>query len=116
MVNGCKRKDTGKLYAMKMMNKKRVKVNKAEDLCWNERRVLAKINSRFVLTLKYAFQSKEELFLIMDVMTGGDLAFHLINECRFDIERVRFYAAQVLLGLEHLHRCVCIVPCFLVLY
>ena len=38
-----------------------------------------------------------------DIMTGGDLAFHLSNERRFNVTRTRFYAAQVLLGLEHLH-------------
>jgi serine/threonine protein kinase len=91
---------------MKVLNKKRVKMNKAEDLCWSERKILGRINSRFVLTLKYAFQTKEDLFLIMDVMTGGDMAFHLVNETRFDVERCKFYAAQVILGLEHLHRLV----------
>ena len=36
-------------------------------------------------------------------MTGGDLAFHLSNERRFNTTRARFYAAQILLGIEHLH-------------
>ena len=34
---------------------------------------------------------------------GGDLKFHLINAGRFTEKRARFYAAQVLLGLEHVH-------------
>jgi serine/threonine protein kinase len=39
----------------------------------------------------------------MDLMLGGDLKFHLINAGRFTEERARFYAAEVLLGLEHIH-------------
>ncbi len=39
----------------------------------------------------------------MDLMLGGDLKFHLINEGKFDPDRTRFYAAEILLGLEHLH-------------
>src|SRR4051812_39304266 len=39
----------------------------------------------------------------MDLMLGGDLKFHLINAGRFTVERARFYAAEVLLGLEHIH-------------
>ena len=40
----------------------------------------------------------------MDLMLGGDLKFHLINAGRFTEKRARFYAAQVLLGLEHVHK------------
>ena len=106
MVSGCQVLHTGKVYAMKQMNKKRVKAKGAEDICLLERKVLHKIDvhNKFVLSLKYAFQSTEELFLILDVCTGGDLDYHLRQNELFKEDRARFYAAQVLLGLEHLHR------------
>jgi len=53
----------------------------------------------------------------MDLMLGGDLKFHLINAGRFIEKRARFYAAEVLLALEHIHslgilyRCVCVCVC-----
>lgn len=34
---------------------------------------------------------------------GGDLAYHLAKDVRFPEARARYYAAQILLGLEHLH-------------
>ena len=52
----------------------------------------------------YALQDDESLYLVMDLMLGGDLKFHLISAQRFTEKRARFYAAQVLLGLEHIHR------------
>lgn len=128
---GCRKRNTGKLYAMKVMNKKRIKQKNASDLCWNERVVLSRVNSPFVVSLKYAFQTPEELFLIMDMMPGGarqssnrvrllcfvvscssvgvwllptgDLAYHLGKYVRFSENQARFYAAEILLGLEHLH-------------
>lgn len=39
----------------------------------------------------------------LDLMNGGDLKYHLNNEQRFSEDRCRFYAAEVLLGLEHMH-------------
>ena len=45
----CKRRDTGKMYAMKVMSKNRIKTKNAVDLCWNERVLLAKIKSPFVV-------------------------------------------------------------------
>lgn len=47
----------------------------------------------------------------MDLMLGGDLKFHLINAGRFTEKRARFYAAQVLLGLEHVHNANIIYRC-----
>ncbi|CAN0161019.1 unnamed protein product, partial [Hapterophycus canaliculatus] len=70
-VNGCKRGSSGKLFAMKVMNKRRIKIRQSEDLCWNERRILEALGSPFVVSLKYAFESKNDLFLILDLMTGG---------------------------------------------
>ena len=96
---------TSKMLAQKAMNKARIKSKDAEDLVLVERETLAKIDSPFVLSLKYAFQTKDDVYLLMDVMTGGDLSFHLETEAKhcFDEERTKFYAAQVLLGIEHLH-------------
>lgn len=103
VVNGCKKNNTGHLYAMKVMNKRRIKGKNAQDLCWNERIVLGKVDSPFVISLKYAFSTEEDVYLILDLATGGDLAYHLAKDVRFTEDRTRFYAAQLLLGLEHLH-------------
>lgn len=103
-VHGCKRCQTGKLYAMKVMNKRRVKAHQSETLCWNERRVLSLVDSPFVVCLRYAFTSREDLFLILDLMRGGDLAFHLDKRGRFSMDEARYFASRTVLGLMHLHQ------------
>lgn len=75
----------------------------ALDNVLEERNVLTMMKSNFVTNLKYALQDEDTLYLIIDIMTGGDLKFHLINAGRFTEKRAKFYAAQVLLGLEHVH-------------
>ncbi|CAM9523099.1 unnamed protein product [Discosporangium mesarthrocarpum] len=103
-VNGCKRGASGKLFAMKVMNKRRIKIRQSEDLCWNERRILQAIHSPFVVSLKYAFESKQDLFLILDLMTGGDLGFHLQHSVRFSPAMAQYYTARTALGIGHLHQ------------
>jgi beta-adrenergic-receptor kinase len=88
---------------MKVMNKKRIKLKKAEQLTLNERQCLADINSPFVVNLKYAFQSKSDVFLILDLMTGGDLSFHLSQKGRFSTAQCLYYGARIVLGLQALH-------------
>lgn len=103
-VKACRKRNCGSLYAMKIINKKMVKVKNALKNVMEERNVLVLIqNSPFITNLKYALQDEDDLYFIMDLMLGGDLKFHLINAHHFTEERARFYAAQILLGLEHVH-------------
>lgn len=88
---------------MKVMNKKRIKAKKSEQLSINERKCLAAVDSPFVVNLKYSFQTKEDLYLILDLMTGGDLSFHLSQKGRFPKEECLYYAARIMLGLQALH-------------
>jgi hypothetical protein len=69
-VYGCRKDDSGKMLAMKLLDKKRIKVKKGEYLAVNERNMLAKVNSPFVVNLYYAFQTPEKLCFILDLMNG----------------------------------------------
>lgn len=67
-----------------------------------EKQILQKVNSRFVVSLAYAYETKDSLNLVLTLMNGGDLKFHMYNmggEPGFDIARAKFYAAEVLCGL-----------------
>lgn len=57
--------------------------------------------------MTYAFQTPEKLCFILDLMNGGDLHYHLSQHGVFSEKEVRFYALEVILGLEHMHnRCI----------
>ncbi|XP_054721580.1 G protein-coupled receptor kinase 2-like [Uloborus diversus] len=105
-VCACQVRATGKMYACKKLEKKRIKKRKGESMVLIEKNILQKINSRFVVSLAYAYETKDALCLVLTIMNGGDLKFHIYNmggEPGFDLERAKFYAAEVSQGLEHLH-------------
>lgn len=68
------------------------------------RSVLTQINNPFILPLKSSFQSPEKLYLVFAYINGGELFYYLEREQRFDINRARFYIAELLCALECLHR------------
>ncbi|CAG8532028.1 7858_t:CDS:2, partial [Paraglomus brasilianum] len=68
-----------------------------------ERRLLEEIEFPLVCNLRYAFQDDENLFMILDLMLGGDLRFHLERQGPMNEEVVKFYVAEVALGLDYLH-------------
>jgi len=56
-----------------------------------------------LVNLVYAFQTPDKLYFIMDYINGGELFYHLQKEEKFTDDRVRFYCAEIICGLEYLH-------------
>ncbi|CAO1435379.1 unnamed protein product [Diamesa serratosioi] len=106
-VCACQVRATGKMYACKKLEKKRIKKRKGESMVLIEKQILQRINSRFVVNLAYAYETKDALCLVLTIMNGGDLKFHIYNmggDPGFELTRARFYGAEVVCGLEHLHQ------------
>lgn len=92
------------MFAIKKLEKKRIKKRKGENMALNEKNILQKVNSRFIVNLAYAYETKDSLCLVLTLMNGGDLKFHIHHMMgEFKEERALFYAAEITCGLEHLH-------------
>ncbi|KAF8957256.1 kinase-like domain-containing protein [Flammula alnicola] len=98
-----RKRDTSRIYALKTIRKAHI-VNRNEIThTLAERLVLAQVDSPFIVPLKFSFQSEQKLYLVLAFVNGGELFHHLQREHRFDEKRARFYSAELLLALEHLH-------------
>lgn len=71
-VCACQVRASGKMYALKKLEKKRVKKRHAETLSLNEKQILQRINSPFVVSLAYAYETKDALCLVLTLMNGGE--------------------------------------------
>lgn len=101
-----RKKDTGRIYAMKVLSKKVIVQKKEVAHTLGERNILvrtATTESPFIVGLKFSFQTPADLYLVTDYMSGGELFWHLQKEGRFKEDRARFYIAELILALEHLH-------------
>ncbi|KRW98381.1 Protein kinase-like domain [Pseudocohnilembus persalinus] len=96
-------KKNKKLYAMKEMSKSLVITKKSVNSVMNERQLLSQLKFPFLVNMFYAFQDRENLYLIMDLMPGGDLRYHIGRQRRFNEEQTRFFVACIFMGLEYLH-------------
>jgi len=98
-----RKRDTSRIYALKTIRKMHI-VNRNEIThTLAERLVLAQVNNPFIVPLKFSFQSEQKLYLVLAFVNGGELFHHLQREKQFNEERARFYGAELLLALEHLH-------------
>lgn len=92
-------KNSGKLYAMKTLSKRKILGQNLVRYAKTERDVLSYTKHPFIVNLNYAFQTKTKLFLILDFCPGGDLGKIIAHERRFNEERARLYTAEILLAL-----------------
>ncbi|KIY52197.1 AGC/Akt protein kinase [Fistulina hepatica ATCC 64428] len=99
-----RKKDTQRVYALKTIRKAHIAQRPGEIThILAERTVLALVNNPFIVPLKFSFQTPDKLYLVMSFINGGELFYHLQREGKFDQNRSRYYAAELLCALEHLH-------------
>ena len=69
--------DSTLAFAMKEMSKARIIHKKSIHSVMNELQLVSLIQSKFIVNAHYAFQDNENLYLVMDLLLGGDLRYHL---------------------------------------
>lgn len=95
---------TGQFRAVKVMSKSRLfQQEQRLQRVITEKRILARLQHPFVVSLHWAFQTSTHLFLVLDFCGGGELFFHMLQRGRFVEPDAMFYFCEILLGLEYLH-------------
>ncbi|CAI0399057.1 unnamed protein product [Linum tenue] len=97
--------DSDGIYAMKVMKKDNIIKKNHVDYMRAERDILTKVVHPFIVQLRYSFQTKTKLYLILDFINGGHLFFHLYRQRIFSEDQARLYAAEIVSAVSHLHDC-----------
>ena len=96
-------KKTKQIYALKEMSKLKIIDKKSEKSINTEREFLSRLNHPFIVNMHYAFQDKENLYLVMDMLSGGDLRYHVSRYRKFSEEQTRFFIANMVYALQYIH-------------
>ena len=71
----------------------------------NERNILKKLHHPFIINMICSFQDKENLYLVMDFIPGGDLRYHLtLLKTKYNEDQIKFFICCLLISLEYIHK------------
>ena len=95
-------KKENKILALKKLSKERILEKKSTKYIFNERDILLSLYSTSISNLYCTFQDKNNLYMILDYLPGGDLR-NLINKYEFFLEEeIKFISGCIIIGLEYL--------------
>ncbi|XP_010101342.2 probable serine/threonine protein kinase IRE [Morus notabilis] len=98
-----RKRATGDLFAIKVLKKAdMIRKNSVESIL-AERNILISVRNPFVVRFFYSFTCRENLYLVMEYLNGGDLYSLLRNLGCLDEDMARVYIAEVVLALEYMH-------------
>jgi len=95
---------SAEVYAMKVLDKADVVRRHQVEHTRTEREIMAKASHPFIVSLRFAFQTEDKLYMITEYCPGGELYFHLKKMKSFSVNMMQFYSAQIAMALEYLHR------------
>lgn len=97
--------DNVPVMALKTMKKRDIVVMNQVEHVKSEKELLQMVSSPFVVAFLSAFQDERRIFLLMEYVHGGELYSRLRDEGRLPVDHCKFYAAEMVLALQYLHRC-----------
>ena len=85
------------------MSKAKIIDKKSVDSILGEKNLLSELHHPFIVNMVYSFQDHDYLYLIMDLLPGGNLRYHLGIKRHFNEKQNKFLIGCILVGLEYIH-------------
>ena len=89
---------------MKEISKVKAYIKKSIRSIISERHILKHLHHNFITNLYFSFQDKDNLYLILDYYSGGDLRFYLNKNIQFNDMQIKFLVANIILSLKYLYQ------------
>lgn len=91
-------------YAMKEMAKARIIAKRSVESVLNERQILSEVKNPFLVNMYFAYQDRENLYVCMDLLNGGDLRYHVNKRRKFTEEQTKFFVVCLLQAFDYFHK------------
>ncbi|XP_039430018.1 serine/threonine-protein kinase 32A-like [Culex pipiens pallens] len=98
------KRDSGNLFAMKYVSRNACIGRGALGGVLKEVELLASLEHPFLVNLWFSFQDEEDLFMVCDLLAGGDLRYHLNHQVEFSEASVALLVCEIGSALDYLQK------------
>ena len=87
------------------MSKAKIILRRSEENVLGEKKILSKIYHPFIVNMYFSFQDYDNLYLLMDYLSGGDLRYHISHKkpCVFTEIQTKFIISNIIIALDYIH-------------
>jgi protein kinase A len=103
VIKVAKHISTGKCVAIKILNKQKIWDMKQVEHLKNEKNILFMVPHPRIVNLYATMQDVENIYLVMEYISGGEIFSHLRQRQTFDMETTKYYIAQLVTAIAELH-------------
>ena len=86
------------------MSKAKIVDKKSIESILGEKRILTELHHPFIVNMIYSFQDLDYLYLVMEILPGGNLRYHLSLQKTFNENQIKFIIGCIMIGLKYIHR------------
>ncbi|RHZ08464.1 hypothetical protein DYB26_006619 [Aphanomyces astaci] len=95
--------ETDERVAIKVLDKDKIQKQNMGAQIKKEISIMKMVRNRHVVVLKEVLASRTKIFIVLELITGGELFDKIVSEGRFNEETARFYFRQLVNGVEYCH-------------
>ena len=85
------------------MSKAKIIDKKSIESILGEKRILSELHHPFIVNMIYSFQDFDYLYLVMELLSGGNLRYHISLKKRFHENQIKFIIGCIMIGLKYIH-------------
>lgn len=95
---------TSLLFSLKEMSKSKVIRKNSKDNIYKEKEIMSSLYHPFIVNMYATFQDQDNLYMLMDYLAFSDLRYQISRVTSFTEAQIKFFAANIILGLEYIHK------------
>ena len=85
------------------MSKAKIVDKKRIEGILGEKKILSELHHPFIVNMIYSFQDFDYLYLLMELLSGGNLIYHLSLRKRFNENQIKFIIACIMIRIKYIH-------------
>ena len=95
--------DTGEAVAIKVLDKEKIQKQNMGNQIKKEISIMKMVKHKYIVGMIEVLASKTKIFIVLDLVTGGELFDKIVAEGKFDENKARFYFRQLIKGVKYCH-------------